>query len=114
MTILSSFQVPSRNHWYRHKYRTHAWHTYKCDDCGITYKSKRGFEAHLETKHERRTDRAEREPARRRDWEGVARALEDTRKKKEEELVSDIINRVKRECAMEGEDYTRRGYVKHF
>lgn len=128
-------QVPSRNHWYRHKYRTHAWHTYKCEECGITYKSKRGFEAHLEAKHDRlppssstaptsstppvrisetaRVEHAD-DVGRRRDWEGMARALEHSRKKREEELVSDIIKRVKRECAMEGEDYTRRGYVKHF
>ena len=43
--------LPSRNHWYRHKYKTHAATVYRCDDCGVVYKSKKGYETHMEVKH---------------------------------------------------------------
>ena len=43
--------LPSRNHWYRHKYKTHATALYRCDDCGVVYKSKKGYETHMEVKH---------------------------------------------------------------
>lgn len=43
--------LPSRNHWYRHKYKTHASSLYRCDQCGVVYKSKKGYETHMEVKH---------------------------------------------------------------
>lgn len=53
------------------------------------------------------------ERPRKRDWEGVNRAMEEAKRQQEEAMVSAIIARVKLECAMEGEDCSRRGYQKH-
>lgn len=53
------------------------------------------------------------ERPRRREWEGVNRAMEVVKRQQEEAMVSAIIARVKMECALEGEDCSRRGYQKH-
>lgn len=53
------------------------------------------------------------ERPRRRDWEGVNRVMEEAKRQQEEAMVKAIIARVKLECAMEGEDCSRRGYQKH-
>ncbi|XP_069985110.1 protein tramtrack, alpha isoform isoform X4 [Penaeus vannamei] len=104
--------LPSRNHWYRHKYKTHATALYRCDDCGVVYKSKKGYETHMEVKHAKVKSVGGERP-RKRDWEGVNRAMEEAKRQQEEAMVSAIIARVKLECAMEGEDCSRRGYQKH-
>ncbi|XP_068243965.1 protein bric-a-brac 1-like isoform X4 [Palaemon carinicauda] len=104
--------LPSRNHWYRHKYKTHATALFRCDDCGVVYKSKKGYETHMEVKHAKIKITSGERP-RKRDWEGVNRAMEEAKRQQEEAMVSAIIARVKLECAMEGEDCSRRGYQKH-
>lgn len=104
--------LPSRNHWYRHKYKTHATALYRCDDCGVVYKSKKGYETHMEVKHAKvKTSCGER--PRKRDWQSVNKSMEEAKRQQEEAMVSAIIARVKLECAMEGEDCSRRGYQKH-
>ncbi|KAL7632644.1 UNVERIFIED_CONTAM: hypothetical protein RMT77_017023 [Armadillidium vulgare] len=104
--------LPSRNHWYRHKYKTHANSLYRCDECGVVYKSKKGYETHMEVKHAKIKHSSGERP-RRRDWEGVNKVMEEAKRQQEEAMVKAIIARVKLECAMEGEDCSRRGYQKH-
>ncbi|KAK4315063.1 hypothetical protein Pmani_013694 [Petrolisthes manimaculis] len=104
--------LPSRNHWYRHKYKTHATALYRCDDCGVVYKSKKGYETHMEVKHAKVKPSCGERP-RKRDWQSVNKTMEEAKRQQEEAMVSAIIARVKLECAMEGEDCSRRGYQKH-
>ncbi|XP_045135325.1 protein bric-a-brac 1-like isoform X4 [Portunus trituberculatus] len=104
--------LPSRNHWYRHKYKTHATALYRCDDCGVVYKSKKGYETHMEVKHAKVKPSCGERP-RKRDWQTVNKSMEEAKRQQEEAMVSAIIARVKLECAMEGEDCSRRGYQKH-
>ena len=40
--------------------------------------------------------------------------MEEVKRQQEEAMVKAIIARVKLECAMEGEDCSRRGYQKHW
>lgn len=53
------------------------------------------------------------ERPRRREWDNVNKVIEDAKRQQEEDMVKAIIARVKIECAMEGEDCSRRGYQKH-
>jgi uncharacterized C2H2 Zn-finger protein len=43
--------VASRTHWYRHKYKVHNTSLFRCDKCEIFFKSKKGYEGHINNKH---------------------------------------------------------------
>ncbi|XP_011504529.1 PREDICTED: uncharacterized protein LOC105367494, partial [Ceratosolen solmsi marchali] len=128
--------LPSRTRWYRHKYKLHVTTQvaqpaplFKCHSCNAYFKSRKGYIGHLSSRHspddaendENREDPppnskspagnngrpSARKPAdigKGPDWE--------QQREKEEKLVADIIDRVKRECEAQGETVTRRGYSR--
>ena len=104
--------VPSRTHWYRHKYRLHAINLFRCGKCFVYFKTKKGYLGHINNSHKggwkkwRHSDstvRAEpvapkkvptepptlRKRQKQTDWAGE--------QENEEKLIADIIERVKRE-----------------
>ncbi|CAG0918634.1 unnamed protein product [Notodromas monacha] len=93
--------LPSRMHWYRHKYRVHQVRMYMCKKCNTAFKSKRGLDNHSVLKHHA-------SPSAR--IQGCPdRVIAD-----EERFLLDIIERVKNECRGTGVDLDRKGYNKHF
>ncbi|XP_076386522.1 zinc finger and BTB domain-containing protein ttk isoform X2 [Megachile rotundata] len=115
--------LPSRTRWYRHKYKLHVptqvtqpAPLFKCHSCNAYFKSRKGYIGHLSSRHsDNENDENREEPANKKvrktsdigkgpDWE--------QQREKEEKLVADIIDRVKRECEAQGETVTRRGYSR--
>ncbi|XP_076654240.1 zinc finger and BTB domain-containing protein ttk isoform X1 [Halictus rubicundus] len=115
--------LPSRTRWYRHKYKLHVSTQvtqpaplFKCHSCNAYFKSRKGYIGHLSSRHsDNENDENREEPTNKKarktsdigkgpDWE--------QQREKEEKLVADIIDRVKRECEAQGETMTRRGYSR--
>ncbi|XP_015171127.1 PREDICTED: protein tramtrack, alpha isoform isoform X2 [Polistes dominula] len=116
--------LPSRTRWYRHKYKLHVSTQvtqpaplFKCHSCNAYFKSRKGYIGHLSARHsDNENDENREEPSNKKtrkttdqigkgpDWE--------QQREKEEKLVADIIDRVKRECEAQGETVTRRGYSR--
>ncbi|XP_077254823.1 uncharacterized protein LOC143893393 isoform X3 [Temnothorax americanus] len=116
--------LPSRTRWYRHKYKLHVSTQvaqpaplFKCHSCNTYFKSRKGYIGHLSSRHsDNENDENREEPGNKKtrktstdigkgpDWE--------QQREKEEKLVADIIDRVKRECEAQGETVTRRGYSR--
>ncbi|XP_026828304.1 protein tramtrack, beta isoform isoform X2 [Ooceraea biroi] len=115
--------LPSRTRWYRHKYKLHVatqvvqpTPLFKCQNCNAFFKSRKGYIGHVSSRHsDNENDENREEPANKKprktsdigkgpDWE--------QQREKEEKLVADIIDRVKRECEAQGETMTRRGYSR--
>ncbi|KAF4521500.1 hypothetical protein B566_EDAN001800 [Ephemera danica] len=154
--------LPSRTHWYRHKYRVHAVNLYKCTKCNMFFKTKKGYIGHISNRHgndeDDRTghgDEYEEEQLMRQRCYNteteelpeqeqpvaspspptpvlpppaptsvlpiVSRATRDSEweleRQREERLVAEIIDRVRRECEAQGTStlsrrrYTRRSTV---
>ncbi|XP_066143890.1 protein jim lovell isoform X1 [Euwallacea fornicatus] len=127
--------LASRTHWYRHKYKVHVSSfanpspLFKCEHCNVFFKSRKGYMGHYATRHGTEADLVEglqKEPE---TSEGemapTSPPLITNRKKfadkgldweeqrvKEEKLVADIINRVRRECEAQGAVGSRRGYSR--
>ncbi|XP_056632562.1 zinc finger and BTB domain-containing protein 17-like isoform X1 [Diorhabda sublineata] len=127
--------LASRTHWYRHKYKVHVLQAnqklvspaplFMCNHCNVFFKSRKGYTGHIASRHSdtsnqelkvvvkeeivetsneipapvirKKTDKSV-------DWE--------EQRVKEEKLVADIINRVKKECEAQGATVTRRGYSR--
>ncbi|XP_015126871.1 protein tramtrack, alpha isoform isoform X2 [Diachasma alloeum] len=115
--------LPSRTRWYRHKYKLHVTSQvtqpaplFKCHSCNAYFKSRKGYIGHLSSRHsdnendENREETANKKSRRSSDL-GKGPDWEQQREK-EEKLVADIIDRVKRECEAQGETVTRRGYSR--
>ncbi|XP_030754800.1 protein jim lovell-like isoform X3 [Sitophilus oryzae] len=130
--------LASRTHWYRHKYKTHVNNfvnpspLFKCEHCNVFFKSRKGYMGHYATRHSEPENEEEiqikeepveialpscsisptsnatsvvkRRPDKTLDWE--------EQRIKEEKLVADIIDRVRRECEAQGAVVTRRGYSR--
>ncbi|XP_060812856.1 longitudinals lacking protein, isoforms H/M/V isoform X2 [Bombus pascuorum] len=115
--------LPSRTRWYRHKYKLHVSTQvtppvtlFKCQSCNAYFKSRKGYIGHLSSRHsDNENDENREEPANKKarktsevgkgpDWE--------QQREKEEKMVADIIDRVKKECEAQGETVTRRGYSR--
>ncbi|XP_024220309.1 protein tramtrack, beta isoform isoform X3 [Bombus impatiens] len=89
---------------------------FKCHSCNAYFKSRKGYIGHLSSRHsDNENDENREEPANKKarktsevgkgpDWE--------QQREKEEKLVADIIDRVKKECEAQGETVTRRGYSR--
>ncbi|XP_076654246.1 zinc finger and BTB domain-containing protein ttk isoform X4 [Halictus rubicundus] len=89
---------------------------FKCHSCNAYFKSRKGYIGHLSSRHsDNENDENREEPTNKKarktsdigkgpDWE--------QQREKEEKLVADIIDRVKRECEAQGETMTRRGYSR--
>ncbi|CAH0557829.1 unnamed protein product [Brassicogethes aeneus] len=129
--------LASRTHWYRHKYKLHV-NTYvnpiplfKCTHCNAFFKSRKGYIGHVSSRHSENLDQNEelnisikeeivetssespkfnnnngkkKENVKAADWE--------EQRVKEEKLVADIIDRVRKECEAQGAAVSRRGYSR--
>ncbi|CAG9853632.1 unnamed protein product [Phyllotreta striolata] len=123
--------LASRTHWYRHKYKVHVKNSekllrpaslYKCRHCNVFFKSRKGYTGHIASRHSgssKAIKLAVREEIVETCTEPVARKPDKTEKVnweeqrvKEEKLVADIINRVKKECEAQGTTVSRRGYCR--
>ncbi|XP_034948157.1 protein tramtrack, alpha isoform isoform X1 [Chelonus insularis] len=115
--------LPSRTRWYRHKYKLHVSTQvaqpaplFKCHSCNAYFKSRKGYIGHLSSRHSDNENDENREEltnkkTRRTSDMGKGPDWEQQREK-EEKLVADIIDRVKRECEAQGETVSRRGYSR--
>ncbi|XP_066902724.1 uncharacterized protein [Halyomorpha halys] len=111
--------LPSRTQWYRHKYKFHIESPpaalFKCYRCNVFFKSRKGYLGHLSTRHSRVEEKVV-IPCRRgrRGSEDISGNPEEYEKQreKEEKLVADIIDRVKRECEAQGSTVSRKGYSR--
>ncbi|XP_043519803.1 uncharacterized protein LOC122533803 isoform X2 [Frieseomelitta varia] len=90
---------------------------FKCHSCNAYFKSRKGYIGHLSSRHsdnendENREDQPTNKKPRKTSDVGKGPDWEQQREK-EEKLVADIIDRVKRECEAQGETVTRRGYSR--
>ncbi|XP_048509234.1 protein tramtrack, beta isoform isoform X3 [Athalia rosae] len=116
--------LPSRTRWYRHKYKLHVSSQvtqpaplFKCHSCNAYFKSRKGYIGHLSSRHsDNENDENREEPLNkktRRTSDQIGKGPDwEQQREKEEKLVADIIDRVKRECEAQGETVTRRGYSR--
>lgn len=132
--------LPSRTHWYRHKYKFHVssppgtTNLFKCYRCNVFFKSRKGYVGHISSRHSENENKFKDEktesllkassndtsplPARSRrgfrNLEDIPGSIEEYEKQreKEEKLVAEIIDRVKKECEAQGSTVTRRGYSR--
>ncbi|XP_018365144.1 PREDICTED: protein tramtrack, beta isoform-like isoform X1 [Trachymyrmex cornetzi] len=116
--------LPSRTRWYRHKYKLHVSTQvaqpaplFKCHSCNTYFKSRKGYIGHLSSRHsDNENDENREEPTNKKSRKTSTDACRgpdwELQREKEEKLVADIIDRVKRECEAQGETVTRRGYSR--
>lgn len=126
--------LPSRTHWYRHKYRVHAVNLFKCEKCNVFFKTRKGYTGHIDNRHADpdkvssfESDIVSREePIRKEDLLNLKESPRTERKRmreirstdyeeqrrKEEQLVAEIIDRVRKECEAQGTTMARRGYTR--
>nr|XP_031836876.1 uncharacterized protein LOC116428854 isoform X2 [Nomia melanderi] len=115
--------LPSRTRWYRHKYKLHVSTQvtqpaplFKCHSCNAYFKSRKGYIGHLSSRHsdnENDENREEQTNKKTRKTSDIGKGPDwEQQREKEEKLVADIIDRVKRECEAQGETVTRRGYSR--
>lgn len=131
--------LPSRTHWYRHKYKFHVQAPpgtatlFKCYKCNVFFKSRKGYHGHItsrhsgvEKKHSIKDEcdsliksgfkELELAPSRGRrsikHIEDVPVEEYEKQREKEEKLVAEIIEKVKKECEAQGSTVTRRGYTR--
>ena len=87
---------------------------FRCEKCEIFFKSKKGYEGHVQNRHSPKLLGADGKPRTRKEMEGLNKVLKEIQSKKEAELVQKIIAQVKAECEAKGADLERRGYTKHY
>ncbi|CAH1110273.1 unnamed protein product [Psylliodes chrysocephalus] len=126
--------LASRTHWYRHKYKVHVIQAnnklvspaplFKCHHCNVFFKSRKGYTGHIASRHSESQEAIKLavtevivetcneipSSVNRRKSEKVDKVDWEEQRVKEEKLVADIINRVKKECEAQGTTVTRRGY----
>ncbi|RZF38324.1 hypothetical protein LSTR_LSTR012111 [Laodelphax striatellus] len=142
--------LPSRTHWYRHKYKLHmsqppsTANLIKCHKCNVFFKSRKGYVGHVTARHSTASNGNSADEATaddqgkggnldgsgknganclksagKRNFRGSSDELNTTsveayekQREREEKLVADIIDRVKRECEAQGSTVSRRGYSR--
>ncbi|XP_019759951.1 protein tramtrack, alpha isoform isoform X2 [Dendroctonus ponderosae] len=125
--------LASRTHWYRHKYKLHVNSLgspsplFKCELCNVFFKSRKGYMGHYSSRHndtemvdpaEVKEDPPENSAVPTSPPPVAKKKLSDKscdweeKRLKEEKLVADIINRVRRECEAQGAIGSRRGYSR--
>lgn len=125
--------LASRTHWYRHKYKLHVNNLvnpaplFKCTHCNVFFKSRKGFMGHTSARHSENIEQQEElnisikeeivetaaespKQGKKKDSPKAADWVE--QRVKEEKLVADIIDRVRKECEAQGAAVTRRGYSR--
>lgn len=99
---------------------------YKCEHCSVFFKSKKGYSGHVAARHSTTIDEddgvgaedsGEGDKTRRRDSTSTISITKkneiwEQQREKEEKLVADIIDRVRRECEAQGAMVSRRGYSR--
>lgn len=129
--------LPSRTHWYRHKYKFHvqappgSTSLFKCYRCNVFFKSRKGYHGHMASRH----SGVDKKPVikdgnssseklgfselelplarnRRNLKDEVPIEEYEKQREKEEKLVADIIEKVRKECEAQGSTVTRRGYTR--
>lgn len=124
--------LASRTHWYRHKYKVHVNSLihpaplFKCSHCNAFFKSRKGYMGHYATRH---SDLNETPTSEELDNNIVKEEVDteskinsgkkkdksadwEEKREKEEKLVADIIDRVRKECEAQGALLNRRGYSR--
>lgn len=129
--------LPSRTHWYRHKYKFHALSPpstsslFKCYRCNVFFKSRKGYIGHINSRHSDKKSKTDDPDSVKGSFKSLdiplsrgrraLRSIEDVpgsveeyekQREKEEKLVAEIIDRVKKECEAQGSTVTRRGYSR--
>lgn len=120
--------LASRTHWYRHKYKFHVANTinpsplFKCRRCNVFFKSRKGYMGHISTRHSENAEHQDelnisiKEEVVESDLKLRKREMKNAdweqQREKEEKLVADIIDRVRKECEAQGSAVTRRGYSR--
>lgn len=146
--------LPSRTHWYRHKYKLHVSsppgtaNLFKCYRCNVFFKSRKGYVGHCTSRHssddndldginsDNNTDNNDSATDNKtnldssnnlkikrsttgnikqdNELEVYSSKIEEYEKQREreEKLVAEIIDRVKKECEAQGSTVTRRGYSR--
>ncbi|XP_055688181.1 uncharacterized protein LOC129792833 [Lutzomyia longipalpis] len=121
--------LSSRTHWYRHKYKIHSPISapgshpsalFQCEQCSAFFKSRKGYIGHLASRHSStqeisvRSVKQEDGPEKITRGEILMDSLDESsweeQRKRDEELVAEIIKRVRRECEAQGAAIGRRGY----
>ncbi|GAB0088925.1 hypothetical protein DMENIID0001_033890 [Sergentomyia squamirostris] len=118
--------LSSRTHWYRHKYKIHNPSNssatnpsalFNCDQCNAYFKSRKGFIGHLASRHtsEAQGCRTENIASKEQSPESIDNKTSvgnswDEQRKRDEKLVEEIIDRVRRECEAQGATISRKGY----
>lgn len=124
--------LASRTHWYRHKYKLHVNNLvnpaplFKCTHCNVFFKSRKGYTGHISARHSENMEQQEElnisireeivetvecpKVSRRKDAAKADDWVE--QRVREEKLVADIIDRVRKECEAQGAAVTRRGYSR--
>lgn len=130
--------LASRTHWYRHKYKLHVNNLvnpaplFKCTHCNVFFKSRKGYMGHISARHGEYQETQEElnisikeeviettsnnntplvATSSRRKYDNKSSDWEEQRVK-EEKLVADIIDRVRKECEAQGAAVSRRGYSR--
>lgn len=106
---------------------------YKCEHCSVFFKSKKGYLGHVAARHTATLDEeespvlddstsVEKEPEKTKKRESAMcnstitvnkkNEIWEQQREKEEKLVADIIDRVRRECEAQGAMVSRRGYSR--
>ncbi|XP_025831628.1 uncharacterized protein LOC108739769 [Agrilus planipennis] len=125
--------LASRTHWYRHKYKLHVNNLlnpaplFKCVRCNVFFKSRKGFMGHVGARHaddveshddtnvvikEEVVETPSDGPKTVKYKKEVKPVNWEEQREKEEKLVADIIDRVRKECEAQGTTITRRGYSR--
>lgn len=97
---------------------------YKCEHCTVFFKSKKGYMGHIAARHSGSTEEEtttteeppiERDEKKKKDCGSSSSTKSDVwekQREREEKLVADIIDRVRRECEAQGAMVSRRGYSR--
>lgn len=124
--------LASRTHWYRHKYKIHVNNLvnpaplFKCTHCNVFFKSRKGYMGHISARHSDNMEQQEElniglkeEVVETVELPRVAKKSKESKgsdweeqRVKEEKLVAEIIDRVRRECEAQGAAVSRRGYSR--
>ncbi|XP_071856042.1 uncharacterized protein isoform X3 [Bombus fervidus] len=89
---------------------------FRCNICNVYFKSRKGYIGHLSSQHSDNENDENREMPvykKTRKTSEVAKGPDwEKQREREEKLVAEIIDRVRKECEAQGETVTRRGYSR--
>lgn len=92
--------------------QVHNVSLFRCEKCQIYFKSKKGYDGHVQNRHAPRAPGAK--ASTKKEMDVLNKVLKEIQSKKEAEMVQKIIAQVKAECEAKGTDIERRGYTKTY